>query len=70
MCQTERGNVHFDRQQTCSPHPVHLKAPQCAVCIFKWVTVKYLKHAEGALLTDNQDVGSLSEVILGDNVKG
>lgn len=69
MCQTERGNVHFDRQQACSPSPVHLKAPQCAVRIFKWGTVKYLKHAKRGPLTDVQVLG-FSEVSLSDSVKG
>lgn len=43
---------------------------QCGVCIFKWATVEYLKHAEQAPLTDIQVVGRFSEVILIDNVKG
>lgn len=43
----------------------------CVLYAFlKRVTVKYLKHAERAPLTDIQVVGRPSEVIMSDNVKG
>lgn len=46
------------------------KRHSVSYAFLKRATVKYLKHAERASLTDIQVVGRLSEVIMSDNVKG